>query len=141
MRPSGVRSLSDPSTARGLARRTPRCRYVRLPSGASSTSLTHSSVSGAVLCTKSVDVIGPAMAVSVATGSLRYDSSSGPAAVVSGGPTSPPAWYDQNCRLVPLRYGCDGSAVLGASVVIEPSPWRYHSVQWVSGSGTVSASL
>ena len=98
-------------------------------------------MSGAVLCTKSVDVIGPAMAVSVGTGSLRYDSSSGPAAVVTGGPTSPPAWYDQNCRFVLLTYGRDGSSVLGASVVIEPSPWRYQSAQWVSGSGNVLASL
>src|SRR5436190_9152532 len=141
MRPSGVWSLCESSTARWLARSTPRCRYVRLPSGASSTRSTNSSVSGAVLCTNSVAVIGPAMAVSAATGSLRYDSSSGPAAVVSGGPTSPPAWYDQNCRFVPVTYGCEASAPVGAAVVSEPSPWRYQSVQLVSGSGNVLASL
>src|SRR5918994_5210440 len=137
MRPSGVRSLCDSSTARWLARRTPRCRYVRLPSGTSSTSSTNSSVSGAVLCTKRVAVIGPAIAVSVATGSLRYDSSSGPAAVVRGAPTSPPAWYDQNCRFVPVTYGCSDSSAVGAAVVNEPSPWGDQSVQLVSGSGNV----
>ena len=103
MRPSGVCSLCESSTARWLARSTPRCRYVRLPSGASSTSSTKSSVSGAVLCTNSVAVIGPAIAVSVATGSLRYVSSSGPRPSSRGGPTSPPAWYDQNCRFVPVH--------------------------------------
>jgi hypothetical protein len=98
-------------------------------------------VSGAVLCTNRLAVIGPAMAVSVPTGSLRYDSSSGPAAVVRGGPTSPPAWYDQNCRFVPVTYGCGDSSAVGAAVVNEPSPWRYQSVQLVSGSGKVLASL
>src|SRR5947207_789071 len=141
MRPSGVWSLCESSTARWLARSTPRWRYVRLPSGASSTRSTNSSVSGAVLCTNNVEVIGPAMAVSVGTGSLRYVNSSGPAAVVTGGPTSPPAWYDQNWRFVPVTYGCDGSGAVGAAVVREPSPWRYQSVQSVSGSGNVLASL
>ncbi len=89
----------------------------------------------------SVDVIGPAMAVSVARGSVRYVSSSGPAAVVIGGPTSPPAWYDQNCRFVPVTYGCGASAAVDATLVSEPSPWRYQSVQFVSGSGNVLASL
>src|SRR3954470_22286413 len=89
----------------------PRWRYVRLPSAVfSSMSWTNNSVSTPVVETLSVALIGPTIAMGLVTAGVAYSNSSGPSAVVNGGPKVGPAWYDHDWRREPDTYVSEGTS-------------------------------